>query len=229
MAERIRPRVVPAIVGTVALLVVLLGWLPALTKVEPRILSTPGAPPIGVDRTVALAKGAPVCVDQVVLEPDLRAARFRLSQTNSQSRPPIGVILRDAHGHLLSRGALPGGPGDLGDIDVPVRGPAHETFGEVCLTSAFPKAVDLSGTLDYRTRSRSTTRVGGSASVSSLTLTLLGPSSTPLSRAVQTVRHAATFKPITAWGVALLALLALLGVPAGVAATLRAALREDER
>ena len=228
MRDRPQPKVILAIVGSVALLVVLLGWLPTLTAKRERILSTPGAPAIGVNRTVPLAKGAPVCVDEVVLGPDLRVVRFQLHQTNSQSRPPIDVILRDASGRELSRGSLPGGPGDLGDIDVPVRGPARETLGKVCLTSAFPKAVDLSGTTDYRRRARSQTRVGDTAWVSGLTLTLLGKPSSALARVSDTISHAASFKPVPAWLVGLLALLALVGVPAGVAAALVKALRADD-
>src|SRR3982751_243989 len=106
MRERVRPRAVVAVVGTVALLVMLLGWLPALTEQHERILSTPGAPPIGVNRTVALASGAPVCGAPVVPPPALRVVRTQLPQTNPQSRPPIGVTLRDTRGRVLSSASL---------------------------------------------------------------------------------------------------------------------------
>jgi hypothetical protein len=63
--------------------------------------------------------------------------------------------------------------------------------------------------------------------VSTLTLTLFGPSSTPISRVADTIRHAATFKPVAASVVVLLALLALIAVPAGLAAALVKALRDE--
>lgn len=202
----------------------------ALTRPREVLVSTPGAAPLEAPATLPLARGRDVCVDAVALDPAIRTVRIAIVETHGQLRPPIGASVLDRSGRRLASGVVGGGDtGAAGDVDIPVRGRIGEGVGSVCLATDDPAEIELAGSNVLRTRSRSSTRVGGQTLEADLTLSLLGRPRTLAHRLGEVLRHAATFKPVGAWLIGVLGVLVALAVPLGLVAALRDALDSDGR
>lgn len=217
-------RVIALVVAGVFAVAAFAVWQPALRTKREVIVSTPGAGPIGPAATLPLVRGKDVCVDRVSLDPAVTTARVGVVATNGQLRPALRIAVRDAAGRRVASGTGPRGEGVAGVVNVALHGRVPSGLGSVCVSGPNARELELAGSSALRSKSRSTTRVAGQALDADLTLSLLGRREALGGRLGTVLDHAATFKPVPAWLIALLALAAVLGVPVGLVAALRGAL-----
>ena len=220
MAERPRIRtVVLIVVGIIALLAVV-SWLPFLVRDRDDLLATPGPPPVRKTTLIGLPTGKPVCVDNVALTPGVRFLRTRVLLPEGTVGGPIDAELVDAHGGRLGGARFAAGFKLPATIQAPVtQSIRHSQIGRVCLYNHGPPMA-ASGTDEQRVRTRSNTTVDGGQVVGDLTLEVLGRDRALGSRLGELFSRAATFKPVTAWEIWVLAIVVLLGVPGGLALAL---------
>lgn len=228
MADRPHVRTVVLIVAGIVLLLAVTSWLPFMIRSREDLLATPGPPPNHAPTLVGLPTGGRVCVDNVALSPGLRSVRTRVEVPQGRVGGPIDVFLIAPGDRRVGQGRIPHGFTVPGAIQAPVTlSLRRSVIGSVCLVNHGPPMA-ASGTDEQRTRTRSNTTLDGNQLVGDLTLELLGRHTSYVSRLGELFSRAATFKPVTAWEIWVLAILLFLAVPGGLALALaRAAGHED--
>jgi hypothetical protein len=124
---------------------------------------------------------------------------------------------------------VPGGYGDKADLSVPIRTPPGDVAVRACLRNAGHRAVRLFASRD-RTRSRSPAFVDGRPTHASVWFALYERRPvTLLGRLPDTLRRMSAFRAsfVGPWLLWPLALLFFFGVPAGIAAAVWLALRDE--
>jgi hypothetical protein len=176
---------------------------------------------------VALPAGGTTCVDNVTLDPELRSVRTQVRRPSGARGGPIDVVLYDANKQEIGRGTFPAGFTAPALLRTDVSQSLGKSIvGSVCLVNHGP-ALTMQGTNEPGVRTRSNTTVDGTQVVGDMTLEMLARQSSVGSRIGDVLTRAASFKPLTGWEVGALAVLVILGVPAGLMLALWRALPRD--
>ena len=199
--------------------------VPFLTKSHTVIVSTVTPRALFGITPVTLQPKDEACVDLVAYDRESQIARFGV-QTHGKPGPPLEVIASAPGYHWVSK--VPGGYGDSLALDVPINVPLHAVRGKFCWRNVGRVPVDINGTVEPRTLSRSQTYLNGQPAGPDLTLSFLERTPHSIaSRRGEVVRHAAVFVPGGEWVAWLALVLAVIGVPAGALAALRYASDDD--
>jgi hypothetical protein len=190
-------------------------FVPAATRSHVVYSSTPNPPPLFDLALLEVGPGQTACTRGIVLDSD--AEVLRLNPVARGGAPvPIGVRLTGpgyASVHTLSHYAAAGGL-----VDVPIARPARTLPATLCLSNRGTRAFALGSSTERRTRSRTVTEVAGRPVPNDPTIQLLRREPRSFASLLPTLlRRAATFKPGFAgpWLFWALALLLVLGLPAG--------------
>lgn len=228
-----RPGTAALATGLAALLLLagaLIWFEPFLTRKQQPVASVPGPAALLAVTPFTVKPGQQACMDEVTMEPDGRIAEFQLRPVKPvpQGGPPVDLVL-SAPGYRALL-AVPGGyPG--GSVALPIVPPRRSEIGTACFVNRGRTAVNLIGTTEPRTVSRSTTTIDGRSVVGDIALTFADSRSrTLLERLGEAFRHASNLTggllPVgLIW--ALTALVAL-GVPLATLAAFYLTMREDE-
>ena len=222
MARRL-PLVVFVVVGAVGALEL---WLPCLTASREVISQTP-SPPALYDATPVRLRGHDVaCLQGVTFDRDSEVVGLTLAEP--PARHVALVLSAAAPGYRARATARP----ESVSVRAPIAPPARSTIGRLCIANAGRGAIALAGTAEPGTASRPVASVNGAPIGPDIAVSLYRRRrSSYLARAGDILRHASTYT----WGVlgpaalALLAVVLLVGVPAGVLWGLADSLREDSR
>jgi hypothetical protein len=218
----------PALCGAL-MAVALLGWgIPWLTKQRQDTTSTPTPPPFAAIAPIALKGGSVVCEDQVALSPQTGAAVV-LSARFTGDGPPLRVVA-SAPGYE-GDATVPAGYRADQALRVALPAPPRNAIGTVCIRNTGRRAIALQGTTEGRIQNRSTTSVDDKVITAKLSLVLTESRDRSLAdRPGEVLDRVAAFKPpyVGRVSLALLALLVLLGVPAGVLYAIARGLAEDD-
>lgn len=223
------PTVVAACAALAFLVVGVVVGVPFLTREREAHTGTPTPPPFAAITPIVLAPGETACEDRVAVEPATAVVRVLASQQ------PAGVPLK-----VTATGEGWRATGTSGDdyagydpIDTAIEpAPPASLLATVCVENAGERRVRLQGTTEPRVQARPVTTVDGEVVEPRMSMILLESAPASIADRPGTIlEHAAAFKPplFGSVTIALLLVLALLGVPAAVVFALGRALREDER
>jgi len=210
-------RLWPAALAAVLIVGALLVWgIPWLTKPRPDMTSTPTPPPFATITPVLLEPGARACEDEVALSTDTRTV-IVLSARFEGTGPPLRVEAT-APGYR-GRGEVAAGYHGLEGLPATIPAPPRDAIGTVCVENAGRRPALLQGTIEGRIQNRSATSIDDTVIPQKLSLLLsTGQDRSIADRIGQTLDRIAAFKPpvLAPAVLAILALLVLVGVPAGV-------------
>jgi hypothetical protein len=227
-----RPGVAGVATALAAVLLIagaLVWFKPFLTARRQPVASVPEPAALFAVTPFTVRPGEQACMSAVALEPDARVAEFQLRPVRPvpQGGPPVDLVL-SAPGYRAVL-AVPGGyPG--GSVALPITPPRHTRIGTACFVNRGRTAVNLIGTSEPRTVSRSTTTIGGRSVVGDIALTFAqSGSSTLLERLGEAFRHASNLTDglVPVWLIWVLTALVVLGVPLAIFAAFYLAMRED--
>jgi hypothetical protein len=218
MRSRLRdPRLLAVLSGVLVLVALLVWGVPWLTRERPDLTSTPTPPPFSAIAPITLPHGQQACENAVALSPDTRAITV-LSGKHPGGGVPLDVVVT-APGYR-GTGRIPGGYLGAGGLTVTISPPPpRNAIGTVCLRNAGRRDAQLQGTVEGRIQNRSSTAVAGKILPQKMTLLLTEGRQRSLgSRLGEVGDRIAAFKPpfVNNVTLALLALLVLVGAPAGV-------------
>jgi hypothetical protein len=183
---------------------------------------TPQPDPLFVQSDIALTAGEEVCTEQAVLDPYSEVAHVRASTPGSRAMP---LELTLGYG---ATARIPATYADHELVSVPVRPPREAVETTMCVRNAGRAPVELAASED-RTNARRPTTVDGEPVTQNFVIVF--SESEPRSIAERlpvSLRRASAFRPAIS-PVVLWPLLALFvfGVPVGVLAAYRWALRDE--
>lgn len=208
----------------------LIWFRPFLTRDTQPVASVPGPAAFLAVSPFPLKPGEQACMSSVAMEPDGRIAEFQLrpARATPQGGPPVDLVLRAPGYRALL--AVPGGyPG--GGVALPIAPPRRSEIGTACFVNRGRTTVNLIGTVEPRTVSRSATTIGGRPFVGDIALTFADSRSRSLlDRLKEIFVHASnlTDRLVPSWLIWALAVLVALGVPLATLGAFYLALREDE-
>jgi hypothetical protein len=178
--------------------------------------------------TVPLVEGAPACFRHAVAEHHSEFVRFKVASPDGPA-PPIDVkITGPGYQYTAS---IPAGQPDGAVVQAPMPAPPGDVPVRVCFSSRGGPAIGLFASSD-RTRSRSIAYIDGKSTDKSIWFTFAEPAPRAiLERLPDTVRRMTVFRPswvgrVLLWAIAVLF---IVGVPAGVVWAYARGLRDDER
>lgn len=206
----------PALCGALIVLALLVWGIPWLTKDRPDVTATPTPPAFNTVTPIRLAPGSRACERSVAFSAQTRALTV-LADKQPGPTPPLRVTAR-APGYRASA-AIPGGYAGLAALTASVPAPPRSVLGEVCVENAGRRGVALQGTTEGRIQNRAVTSVDGRDTPVKMTLLLTeGVDRSLADRPGEILDRIAAYKPPFVGSVSLviLALIVLLGVPAGV-------------
>jgi hypothetical protein len=182
---------------------------------------------------ITLKPGQQACEDAVALSPDTRVIRIY----SGAPTPEVPQLRVTVHGEgyraqVLSPAGAGAGTGSDGVYDTRIPAPSRSALTTVCVQTAqrSGRSAILAGSREARVRSRSTTTVDGRPSETKLGLVLLsGAPRSAASHPKEVLQRAAAFDPpfIGWFTLALVGLLAVIGVPAATVWAALRALRDD--
>lgn len=211
------------------ILVALLAWgIPWVTKARTDLTSTPTPPPFQTIAPIVLEPGSRACQDLVALSTDTRVAVV-LSAKFEGTGPPLRVVA-SAPGYR-GEGTIAGGYHGLEPLPAAIPAPPRDAIGTVCVENAGRKDAQLQGTTEGRMQNRSATSIDGDVVPEKLSLLLTEGTSTSIAdRLGETLDRMAAFKPplLGSFTLALIALLVLVGLPAGVVYAVWRGIAEEE-
>jgi hypothetical protein len=206
---------------------VLAGLLPALTRDRDYPAEIPSPPALRETSLVDLPAGARACWPYAVVEHHAGEARFKVT---TRGRPGAPLVLGLTGDGYRARVAVPAGYPDNSELHVAVPRPARDAEVVTCLRNAGRRAVALYASRD-RTRSRSLASVDGRPTGASVWFSLYEPRPVSLlDRLGATMPRMSAFRAgvVGPWLLWPLALLFVLGVPAGTVWAYARALRDDD-
>jgi len=206
----------PALCGALIVLALLVWGLPWLTKDRPDVTGTPTPPAFNTVTPIRLGPGSTACERSVAFSPQTRALTI-LADKQPGPTPPLRVVAR-APGYRAAA-TIPGGYAGLAPLTASVPAPPRSVLGEVCVENAGRRRVALQGTTEGRIQNRAITSVDGEDTPVKMTLLLTeGVERSLADRPGEIFDRIAAYKPpfVGTVSLAILALLVLLGVPAGV-------------
>jgi hypothetical protein len=198
-------------------------FLPFLTRDREVVEATPQAPALFTASPIVVLLGPNwrVCTAPVPVTKDTDVARLRAGRYKGYAAAQFEVTV-DGPGYHAGR-AFADYP-DNGVLDVPLQDPRQPLDAKLCVENLGPVAGLLAGSGEGRTWGRLHTTDGGKPSNVRLVLSLLQDRPASVAGRLGIVlRHAAAVQPAPAPVLAILAVLAALGLPAGVALALRRA------
>ena len=210
-------RLWPAVLAAVLIAGALLIWgVPWLTKPRPDMTSTPTPPPFATITPILLEPGARVCESEVALSPDTRTA-IVLSAKFEGTGPKLRV--EASMDGWRGEGEIAAGYHGLEPLAATIPAPPRNAIGTVCVENAGERSTLLQGTVEGRIQNRSATSVDDTVIPQKLSLLLsTGQDRSIADRLGQILYRIAAFKPpvLAPAVLAILALLVLVCVPAGV-------------
>jgi hypothetical protein len=204
-------------------------WIPWATKQRTVVDSTPVPPALFSVTPAPLGPGQTACMQQVTLDSLSQVAEIGVA-TGGKPGPPLEVTASGPGGYRATT-RIPPGYTDTPGLRFPLTPPKRALFGQICIRNAGRQAMSLNGTNEFRTTGRPTLVIDNVPQPFDAQLKLYGrkPASY-LDRIGAIFDHAATFTPgfLPEPVLVLLALLALIGIPAGAFAALAIAARSDD-
>jgi hypothetical protein len=208
------------VIGLAALLV------PALTDKRQFHAAIPQPPAVTRVALIVVPEHAQACMAPAVIDHQSEVAVIRVG-TYGKPAVPL-VFTASARGYDVSDGVMPTYR-DNDSIAIPVRPPAHATVATVCVANEGPRRIALYAS-DDRTKFPSTTLVSGRPVGANFWLSFYQRQRhSLLSQLPLIFDHLQAFRPgvLGPWLFWPLAILSLLGVPAGVIYAFYVALRPD--
>jgi hypothetical protein len=194
--------------------------LPSSTAVPPALFGITPAP---------LGAGQTACLEQVTMDKLSQVGQIG-AQTGGKPGPRLSITATGPGYRATSK--VDRGYTDDAAIQFALTPPPEALIGKLCIRNDGPGKLSLNGTNEFRTMGRPVLTIDGAPQPYDAQLAFYArqPASY-LARAGATFRHAATFTPgfLPRSVIALLALLALVGIPAGTIGALALALRSDEQ
>ncbi len=178
--------------------------------------------------TVPLEPGSPACFRDAVAEHHSEFIRFKVASPDGPA-PPIDVRIAGPGYRYTAQ--IPAGQPDGAVVQSPIPAPPRDVPVRVCFISRGEPAIGLFASSD-RTRSRSIAYIHGESTNKSIWFTFVEPAPRAiLERLPDTIRRMTVFRPPYAGQVLLwaIAVLFIVGVPAGVVWAYARGLRDDER
>jgi hypothetical protein len=221
-----RRTVLTAIIAFVVLAAIL--WLPWATKKRPVVASTPVPPALFTVTPAPLKPGQKACLLQVTLDPLSQVAEIGVN-TGNKPGPPLEVVASGPGYRAATHVA--GGYTDTPALRFFLIPPKHALLGRICIRNVGHNAISLNGTNEFRTTGRPSLVIDNVVQPFDAQLKLYArKDQSYLSRAGAILGHAAIFMPaaLSKTVLLLLALLALVGIPAGVFGALALAARADD-
>jgi hypothetical protein len=229
------PRRAAAVVAVVGLALVAAGalieWRPFLTRDRAVVTATPSLSGLFERAEVPVRPREVACVSPVPISRTTGRVQLALTTLTSPRPQPLVVTAEGAGGYRsrIRAASYPVGPAS--GVDVPIRPPARDVVGRVCVRNAGRRRIALIGTTETRSLTGATTTVDGRRRRADVALTLL--EATPrslLDRAGKVLDRASAFTGGLAptWLLWPLTVLLAAGVPLGVFGGLYATLRSDE-
>jgi len=206
---------------------VLIGLLPALTRDRDYPAEIPSPPALRETAFVGVPPGSRACWRYAVAEHHAGQARFKVG---TRGRPGQPLVLGMTGDGYRARAAIPGGYKDNAELRVAIPRPPHDAEVLTCVRNAGRRLVNLYASRD-RTRSRSRATVDGRPSGASVWFALFEPRpASLLDRLGATMSRMSAFRAgiVGPWLLWPLALLFVLGVPAGTVWAYARALRDDD-
>lgn len=203
-------------------LIFFVGWA---LRSRPVITGTPVPPPYQRITAVHVGPGDRLCNASVALDPATRQAVFLVAP--GRRKGPALHISVVAPGYRATARA-PGGYTGPAAIPFALPAPDRSDFATVCLRTEGSAIVALQGTLEDRLPSRTRTTLNGHPIGPRVALVLNeGRARSLISRPGRLADHISAFAPgfVNHATLALLGLLVILGIPAGVVLAVREALR----
>jgi hypothetical protein len=199
------------------MVVALVAWgIPWLTASRTDTTAVPTPPPFSTVTPIALPGGAKICEDKVAFATQTRDATV-LTSKFSGAGPALRVVA--SFPGYEGVGTIPAGYGGESALRADLPAPPRDAIGTLCITNTGRRAIALEGTAEGRIQNRSVTSVDDRVIVPKLSLILTEPVNRSLAdRPGEILDRIAAFKPgwIGSGSLALLFLLVLVGVPAGV-------------
>jgi hypothetical protein len=202
-----------AIPAALACLVALAFFAPFLLKERDLVASTPSPRPMFTVTFIELAGGERLCADDVTIPAAARRLRLQV-RTFGRPGPPLDIAL-DAPGYR-ERVTTRSGYADTETLSIPIRPPAKDRLGAVCVAPS--ERIALTGTEEARTLSRPRGRVDGTAIATDAYLAFdEGRRASALSRAAAIIDRMDAFRPgiVGPWVLWPLLALVVLGIPTG--------------
>ncbi|UGS38756.1 hypothetical protein [Capillimicrobium parvum] len=206
----------PAACGALIVLALLVWGIPWVTKERADVTSTPTPPAFSTVTPITLSPGSRACESSVAFSPQTRSL-ILLAAKQDGPTPPLRITAR-APGYRAGV-TIPGGYAGLSSLVAAVPPPQGSVLGEVCVENAGRRKVQLQATAEGRIQNRATTSVDGEPVQPKMTLLLTeGVNRSLADRPGEILDRIAAFKPpfVGSVSLALLALLVVVGVPAGV-------------
>jgi hypothetical protein len=224
----LRTPLVAAAGALLVFLVAAVAWgIPYLQRDREAYSGTPTPPPYERVTPIALQPGDEACTSSVALETSTTVVRL-LAAKATVPDVPLRVTVR-APGY---RGAgVDADYAGTDPIDVTIPAPPESVLATICVRNTGDHIARLQGTVEPRIQSRPRTTLDGEEIEPRMSVLLLeGAPQSIADRPGDIVRHVAAFEPgiigkVSLW---VLAVLVLLGVPAGVAYAVGRSLRDDE-
>jgi hypothetical protein len=215
-----------------ALVVLALGAVlvvrPFVAKQRDQPSSVPSPASLTNTDTVPLVEGAPACFRDAVAEHHSEFIRFKVASPDGPA-PAFDVSIAGPGYRYTAE--IPAGQQDGAAVQAPIPAPPSDVPVRVCFASRGSPAIGLFASSD-RTRSRSVAYIGGRSTQKSIWFTFAEPAPrTILERLPDTIRRMTVFRPswigrVLLWAIAVLF---IVGVPAGVVWAYARGLRDDER
>jgi hypothetical protein len=211
-----------------------LGWmLPHLRAVRPVRAGVPAPPPLFMVSELSLPPHGQACMQEVTVQPNSGLAEFNLRPTHPGSGgpggPPVRLVLT-ARGYRASA-YVPGGyPGGAASVDILPGPPRQAVLASACFSNLGRESVNLESSTEARTISRSSTTVDGKRVAGDIVLAFFGTERRSLLKQLgEAFSHASNLTEglIPVWLIWVIAILTAIGVPAGMALAMYAALREQ--
>jgi hypothetical protein len=206
----------PALCGALIVLALLVWGIPWLTRDRADVTSTPTPPAFNTVTPIELEPGSRACESQVAFSRDTRSLVVLAAEQDGPT-PPLRITAR-APGYRAAA-TIPGGYEGLASLAASVPPPARSVLGEVCVENTGRRTALLQGTTEGRIQNRAVTSVDGEPIDAKMSLILTeGVNRSLADRPGEILDRIAAFKPpfVGSVSLAILALLVLVGVPAGV-------------
>lgn len=214
---------IAAFLGLAAIL-----WLPWATRKRPVVASTPVPPALFSITPAPLRPGQTACMMQVTLDPLSQVAEIGVT-TNKKPGPPLDVVASGPGYRATTR--VPGGYTDSPATYFDLKPPKKALIGQICIRNAGHTPMSLNGTNEFRTMGRPSLVIDKVLQPYDAQLKLYARKhQSYLSRIGAIFGHAAIFTPpfLSNTVLLLLALIAVVGIPAGAFCALALAVRADD-
>jgi hypothetical protein len=189
------------------------------------VAATPSPRPVFKISLIDVPPGEPLCIGDVTIPKDARQIRFQVG-TYGRSGPALDVALT-APGYS-ARVRVPAGYADSALVVEPMNPPENDVLGEVCVRHDGAERIALVGTAEERTRSRPADTVGGRPVDPDAYLAFYeNRSAGALGRTPAIIDRMSAFRPgiVGPWLLWPLLVITVFGVPLGVLAAVRHAVR----